>query len=55
MNELFYVEMKNSKGEYEPAGVMTLRKATELSWANNHAAFRTEPLEVNDHGKHENT
>lgn len=51
MNEVFYVEMKNPKGEYEPAGVMTLRKATELSWANNHAAFRTEPLEVKDDGK----
>lgn len=38
MEKLFYFEMKNSKGEFEPLGVMTPIEAARMSWMNGHAA-----------------
>lgn len=37
MKRLFYVEMKNSAGEYEPLGVMTMEDAFKYSWSHDHA------------------
>lgn len=39
MGKLFYFEMKNSKGEFEPLGVTTPREAARMSWTNGHAAI----------------
>lgn len=38
--KLFYVEMKNAQGEYEPLGVMTMADACEWSWKRDHAALQ---------------
>ena len=39
-NKLFYVEMKNASGEYEPLGVMTMEDAFAWSWEHGHAALQ---------------
>ena len=46
MKRLFYVEMKNSAGEYEPLGVMTMENALEWAWQHEHATLEFSP--VND-------
>ena len=40
MKKLFYVEMKNSAGEYEPLGVMTMEDAFKHSWSHGHATVK---------------
>lgn len=40
MDKIFFVEMKNKQGEYEPLGVMTMAKAIEHSWECDHAALQ---------------
>lgn len=40
MDKIFFVEMKNKQGEYEPLGVMTMAKAIEHSWESGHAALQ---------------
>lgn len=40
MKDLFYVEMKNEHGEFEPLGVMTMLQAFEISWEHDHAALQ---------------
>lgn len=40
MKELFYFEMKNKNGKYEPLGVMTHLDAVKHSWENDHATLR---------------
>lgn len=42
--KVFYVEMKNEKGEYEPLGIMTMQKAIEISWNKDHAALQFQPV-----------
>ena len=42
MKKLFYVEMKNAQGEYEPLGVMTMATAFDWSWAHGHATLKFE-------------
>lgn len=39
-DKMFYVEMKNKQGEYEPLGIMTMAKAIEHSWECDHAALQ---------------
>lgn len=39
-DKMFYVEMKNKQGEYEPLGIMTMAKAIEHSWERDHAALQ---------------
>lgn len=43
-NGLFYFEMKNAQGEFEPLGVMTLHDALEYSWTHGHASLRFEKV-----------
>lgn len=38
--KLFYVEMKNAQGEYEPLGVMTMEDAFKYAWAHDHATVK---------------
>lgn len=40
MKKTFYVEMKNSAGEYEPLGVMTMEAAFRYSWEHGHATVK---------------
>lgn len=40
MKKLFYTEIKNAQGKYEPLGVMTMAKAIEHSWEYDHAALQ---------------
>lgn len=40
MKKLFYTEIKNAQGEYEPLGVMTMATAFEWSWAHGHATLK---------------
>ena len=42
--DLFYVEMKNKSGEYEPLGVMTMADAFETSWKHGHATLQFTPV-----------
>lgn len=44
MKKMFYVEMKNKQGEYEPLGVMTMAEAFTWSWNHGHAALCFEPV-----------
>lgn len=44
MKQLFYVEMKNPAGKYEPLGVMTMAQAFDLSWAHGHATLNFEAV-----------
>ena len=39
MKKLFYTEIKNAQGEYEPLGVMTTEDAFKWSWAHGHATL----------------
>lgn len=36
MTDVFYAEFKNEHGEWEPLGIMTMRKALEWAWENDH-------------------
>lgn len=40
MKTLFYVEMKNKSGEYEPLGIMTMTEAIIRSWNAGHATLQ---------------
>lgn len=40
MKILFYTEIKNAHGEYEPLGVMTMKDAFKYAWAHDHAAVK---------------
>ena len=44
MNDLFYFEMKNNEGEFEPLGVMTIHDAIEYSWNHGHASLKFEQV-----------
>ena len=44
MKNLFYFEMKNKDGEFEPLGVMTLHDALEYSWKHGHASLKFEQV-----------
>lgn len=44
MGKFFYFEMKNSKGEFEPLGVMTIADAIQYSWDHGHASLRFEQV-----------
>ncbi len=44
MKKLFYTEIKNAQGEYEPLGVMTMAQAFDLSWSNGHATLNFEAV-----------
>lgn len=39
-DKLFYVEVKNTSGEYEPLGIMMMEKAIEWAWNHDHATLR---------------
>ena len=41
---MFYVEIKNDKGEYKPVGLMTLDKALEYSWTHQHRAIHVQKV-----------
>ena len=43
-NELFYFEIKNKQGKFEPLGVMTLHDALEYSWKHGNASLRFEEV-----------
>lgn len=40
MKKMFYVEMKNAQGEYEPLGVMTMEDAFKYAWSHGHATVK---------------
>lgn len=40
MDKIFFVEMKNKQGEYEPLGIMTMAEAFEHSWKHGHATLQ---------------
>lgn len=40
MKKLFYTEIKNAQGEYEPLGVMTMEDAFKYAWAHDHATVK---------------
>lgn len=40
MKRLFYTEIKNKEGEYEPLGIMTMEDAFKLAWAHDHATVK---------------
>lgn len=40
MKRLFYTEIKNAQGEYEPLGVMTMEDAFKYAWAHDHATVK---------------
>ena len=40
MKKLFYVEMKNNQGEYEPLGIMTMEQTFTYSWQHGHATVK---------------
>lgn len=44
MKQLFYVEMKNPAGKYEPLGVMTMAQAFDWSWEHGHATLNFEAV-----------
>lgn len=37
MKRLFYTEIKNKEGEYEPLGIMTMEDAFKWAWSHDHA------------------
>ena len=41
MINIFYVEVKNEEGEYEPLGVMKLEEALAWCWEHDHCTMRT--------------
>ena len=43
-NELFYFEIKNKQGEFEPLGVMTISNAIQYSWDHGHASLKFEQV-----------
>lgn len=43
-NELFYFEIKNKQGEFEPLGVMTIADAIQYSWDHGHASLKFEQV-----------
>lgn len=43
-NELFYFEIKNKQGEFEPLGVMTISDAIQYSWEHGHASLKFEQV-----------
>lgn len=40
MKKLFYVEIKNAQGEYEPLGVMTMEDSFRYAWDHGHATVK---------------
>ena len=43
-DQLFYWEIKNESGEYEPLGVMTHSEATAYAWERDHATIQGTPV-----------
>ena len=41
---MFYVEIKNDAGEYEPVGMMSLEAALEYSWTHQHRAIHVQKV-----------
>lgn len=46
MKKVFYVEIKNTQGEYEPLGIMTMQQAIEIAWERDHAAIQMSPIDM---------
>ena len=46
MKKVFYVEIKNTQGEYEPLGIMTMQQAIEIAWERDHATLQFSPIDV---------
>lgn len=46
---MYYVEIKNDRGEYEDLGVMTASEALRYSWNHGHRAIKM--VKVGPHGK----
>ena len=46
MKKVFYVEIKNTQGEYEPLGIMTMQQAIEIAWEHDHATLQFSPIDV---------
>lgn len=43
MKKLFYTEIKNAQGEYEPLGEMTMEDAFKYACAHDHATVKLTP------------